>query len=1412
MKKILILPLFSLLVVVLSLLPHEAHATTDELKDQPSCQSIGGTWTSNNSTCTITSSLTTFDTWQIDKGVTLQINSGIHLLVETTTTGSANYGIYNNGGTINNYGNVVVSGTYLTAIYNNVGIINNYGYMDAAAAYSGGTGIKNTGTNTVFGTINNAGTMIGDSGFFGIDNTPGNTINNAGTMAGTGYLDGIVSGGIINNAGAMSGISTAPSGTNNYGIGNSGTINDYCGVTPSGSYNGNAPNNISCYNVSFNQTGIQASGVTWGVTASWGPFISFDNTGTGTGITLQATGPLTYSYDTPISSSGTSYGCGSECSGSATITGATTFTANYVVVVPTSTSVSCSPLSVSVGSPSTCTATVTGNSPTGTVTFSTSTGDTSQFSSTTCSLSSGSCQVTYTPSSSTSPVAITGSYGGDFGNLPSSNTSSLTVTESATTTTVSCSPTTGAGSPSTCTATVTGNSPTGTVTFSTSTGDTSQFSSTTCSLSSGSCQVTYTPSSSTSPVAITGSYGGDSNNVPSSGTFLLTIGIVITTLNGATVCPVAPLSGTWSGDTCTVSGTVNIPSGMNLDIGSGVTISISSSSFAILTSGNINNNGTVTGSSGTSDSGISNFGTINNYGTMTGSSSSSNGIFNSGGTINNYGTMTGSSSSSNGIVNSRGTINNTGKMSGTGGNAGIEFVSGTVNNNGTLSGTGGTFGFLNGATIDNAGSITGSGSSFAIYNGIGTIKNSCGGTITGKISGNPPVNTCSTPPTLTLNPTSGSPGTQVALSGSGWDANALVEIDLVESSETVLADTTTDGSGHLATTVTIPAVATAPFQATISVHEIAIPSVIASTPFSVIVPIVTPPITASPEPTSATEGEPLSNAAVAHFTDGDPTAVASDFTATINWGDSTTSTGTIASNPSGGFDVSGSHTYASSGSYTLSITINDNDGTSATVTGTVPVVDAPLTATSSNISPVNGVSFTGIVTHFTDANPTAVASDFTATINWGDGSSPTSGVIASNPSGGFDVSGSHTYSSSGSETLSITIHDAGGSSATATATATVVGAPLIATATNISSEEGNLFTGMLAHFTDADPGVVASDYAVTINWGDGSSPTSGVIASNPSGGFDVSGTHTYAEEGTYTLSITINDNDGTSAAVPGTATVADAPLTAAGGSTFTAITGTSTGNLMVATFTDANPTAVSSDFTATINWGDGNQTPATIASNPSGGFDVSGSHTYSSSGSETVAITINDHGSTASATDTITVIQVTKTTLTSSPNPSLLGQPVTFTAIVSPAPDGGIVTFYDGSTVLGTGKIDATGTATFTTSSLTAGLDFKTAAYSGDANFAASTSAVLSQTVEAATQANQNLINSINSMGLPNGTTSSLTATLKNIDLTSPSACGKLNAFITKVNSDLTDGSLTGAQASSLLSQANAIQAAIGCP
>ena len=52
-------------------------------------------------------------------------------------------------------------------------------------------------------------------------------------------------------------------------------------------------------------------------------------------------------------------------------------------------------------------------------------------------------------------------------------------------------------------------------------------------------------------------------------------------------------------------------------------------------------------------------------------------------------------------------------------------------------------------------------------------------------------------------------------------------------------------------------------------------------------------------------------ATVATFTDDNPFGEAGDFTATINWGDGQTSTGSIRVNPLGGFEVTGSHTYAS---------------------------------------------------------------------------------------------------------------------------------------------------------------------------------------------------------------------------------------------------------------------------------------------------------------------------------------------------------------------------------------------------------------------------------------------------------------------------------------------------------------------
>ena len=93
----------------------------------------------------------------------------------------------------------------------------------------------------------------------------------------------------------------------------------------------------------------------------------------------------------------------------------------------------------------------------------------------------------------------------------------------------------------------------------------------------------------------------------------------------------------------------------------------------------------------------------------------------------------------------------------------------------------------------------------------------------------------------------------------------------------------------------------------------------------------------------------------------------------------------------------------------------------------------------------------------------------------------------------------------------------------------------------------------------------------------------------------------------------------------------------------------------------------------------------------------------------------------------------TRTTLTSSLNPSTYGQAVTFTAVVTPAPpDGETVTFMGRTSVLGTGALSG-GTATFAISTLTTGgTDNIKAVYFGDSTLAGSTSNTVKQVVDPA--------------------------------------------------------------------------------
>jgi sugar lactone lactonase YvrE len=99
----------------------------------------------------------------------------------------------------------------------------------------------------------------------------------------------------------------------------------------------------------------------------------------------------------------------------------------------------------------------------------------------------------------------------------------------------------------------------------------------------------------------------------------------------------------------------------------------------------------------------------------------------------------------------------------------------------------------------------------------------------------------------------------------------------------------------------------------------------------------------------------------------------------------------------------------------------------------------------------------------------------------------------------------------------------------------------------------------------------------------------------------------------------------------------------------------------------------------------------------------------------------------------------TTTVILSSANPSVFGQPLTLTATVSAGPSAtgtptGSVTFLDGGTSLGTAALTSSGQASFTISiPLAVGLHTLTAVYSGDADFSASASLPITQTVDPGT-------------------------------------------------------------------------------
>jgi hypothetical protein len=198
---------------------------------------------------------------------------------------------------------------------------------------------------------------------------------------------------------------------------------------------------------------------------------------------------------------------------------------------------------------------------------------------------------------------------------------------------------------------------------------------------------------------------------------------------------------------------------------------------------------------------------------------------------------------------------------------------------------------------------------------------------------------------------------------------------------------------------------------------------------------------------------------------------------------------------------------------------------------------------------------------------------------------------------------------------------------------------LSAQAQNFSTPEGpSAVPVQVASFQDPgspDPGTA---FTASINWGNGVT-TPGTVAAIGIGSYTVTGKPPYADEGTFTATTTIfEQNDPTfTISVSSTATVTEAD-TFTGGLIVIPPGGLIEGQSFsgpVATFTNPGyPTNPIADFTASIAWGDGTNTTGILSGPVAGVYTISGAHTFAEQGTTPISATVADD---APGTDSLTI-------------------------------------------------------------------------------------------------------------------------------------------------------------------------------
>lgn len=358
------------------------------------------------------------------------------------------------------------------------------------------------------------------------------------------------------------------------------------------------------------------------------------------------------------------------------------------------------------------------------------------------------------------------------------------------------------------------------------------------------------------------------------------------------------------------------------------------------------------------------------------------------------------------------------------------------------------------------------------------------------------------------------------------------------------------------------------------------------------------------------------------------------------------------------FEVNGvnaTFTCSDDGVFTVNVRVTDNHGQSSVDSSTVTVSNvAPVISAESNRTVVEGAIVT-VNNTFTDVGS---ADTHFVNVDWGDGNGDGQAATA-----GVQLSINYTYADNGVYIVVVNVTDDNGGWDTDTFSVNVTNAAPVLNAGNaVTINESESIT-LNATFTDAG---TADTHSAVISWGDGSTDTIVLGSANS----PINNSHTYVDDGAYTVNVTVVDDDGASVwdslivtvtnLAPSVLINTPADSAALNGVVNINWSVVDLGNDSVAMFVD-----YSNDNGVT--WNNVNSTNA----NPyvSGSFDYDWDTSGLADGTYLIRVNATDDNGIYSI-DTVTGLSVDNTGSTTSgpevaPNPVVIGQTAKFTGHVA---------------------------------------------------------------------------------------------------------------------------------------------------